>query len=431
MSIFWASKARAESKSVDSPQFRSLSQPWRVASGVVTPDPGMPLVAYTQEQGLWETQPSLRKVIDFISSNVSAVPLKVMRNTESGSEEVTDGPVYELLKQPRQLFPSQKFWYDWLTDFLLYDRTAAQLIPSADAKSGWELKRWPTSCWRFAQLDYEDTDGIDIVIPGDPGHSLHLPLQGMLFDEGYGGTNGRSPAITLSQTLNEYTESVKWRRALWQKMARIPGVWQHNTATEEPLTPEAKARLEAELANYLDGGGQEGKSPILENVAYSKIDAFSPKDTQEVEGRTLTDIEVASAYRVPPEMVGARQGNYGSTQAFRDALYRETLGPTFRRIEGCINSQIVPFLQPDDGIRVIYDMDSALDGSFIEKATIISDAVGGPWMSVNEGRKMDGYASKGPEYDLILTPLNTVRGGGTQASPHDSGSQNVTNGGSL
>ena len=433
VSFFWPDHATVESKSLDAvSNMTSLSQPWRVAGDVVSPDPGMPLIAYSQNFTLWSQQPSLRKVIDFIASNVSAVPLKIMRDTANGAEEVTDGPVWELLRQPRLMFPAQKFWYDWLTDFLIYDRTMAQLNLNADAPSGYELKRWPTFCWRFTQTDYTDTDGIDIVLPGSHGAATSFPLSGLLFDEGYGASNGVAPAVTLSQTLQEYTESVKWRRSLWKRMARIPGIWTHDQAVEQPLSDTARARLEADLSNYVDGGGMEGKSPVLESVIkWNEIKAFSPKETQEVEGRTLTDIEVASAYRVPPEMVGARQANYGSTQAFRDALYRETLGPTFRRIEGCINAQIVPYLQPDDHIRVAYDMDSALDGSFLEKAEVISSSVGGPWMSVDEGRRRDGLPSKGGAYDDILTPLNTVRGGGTQASPHDSGSQNITNGASL
>ena len=54
-----------------------------------------------------------------------------------------------------------------------------------------------------------------------------------------------------------------------------------------------------------------------------------------------------------------------------------------------------------------------------------SQAVGGPWLSVNEARTDHGRQPLGPDYDEILTQLNTVRGGGDAASPHDTGSQNI------
>ena len=78
-----------------------------------------------------------------------------------------------------------------------------------------------------------------------------------------------------------------------------------------------------------------------------------------------------------------------------------------------------------EGQFIEFNIESALRGSFIDDAQVTSSAVGGPWMSVNEARADHGLAPKGPDYDEILTQLNTVRGGGTQASPHDSGSQNL------
>lgn len=89
----------------------------------------------------------------------------------------------------------------------------------------------------------------------------------------------------------------------------------------------------------------------------------------------MSDIEVASAYQVPPEVVGAREGKYASQQAFRDALYRETLGPLFEQLQGAFNEQICSRFFPGQFIE--FNIESALRGSFIDDAQVTSSAVGG------------------------------------------------------
>ena len=46
-------------------------------------------------------------------------------------------------------------------------------------------------------------------------------------------------------------------------------------------------------------------------------------------------------------------------------------------------------------------------------------------MSINEARKEQNLPAMGPEYDQIIDLLNTKRGGGPEADPTDSGSQNL------
>jgi HK97 family phage portal protein len=364
------------------------------------------------------SQPALRKVTSFVARNVARVPLAAYDMTGMERTPLASGPLATLVAHPEPYRSRYRFWYDLVSDWLLYDRFAAVLLDGGTPR----LVRLPPRDWSFHILD-GTSDTVDGIVAAGHPDSRPMPLAGVYWDRGYGAAQGISPIRTLSQTLQEYTESVKWRRSLWRKAGRIPGIWTHDMSMEQPLTGEAKARLEADLSNYVDGGGMEGKSPLLENsINWQKIDAFSPKDAQEVEGRTLTDIEVASAYHVPPEMVGARQANYGSTQAFRSMLYRETLGPVFSMLEDDFNAQLTDRYWP--GCHVEFNIETALRGSFEEDAVVTSQAVGGPWMSVNEARDAHAMPSAGPQYDDIITPLNTVRGGGTQASPHDSGTQN-------
>lgn len=397
---------------------QSFGPPATVTGRWYVADPGTPLTSETDPGRILSDQPSVRKVTTFIARNVARVPLIAYRRTKSGRERLStgDGGLGDLVANPAyEPGVSRYRWlYDLMMDLLLYDRFAS-CFQGAETN---RFTRMPAIRWQFhiAEGTYDVVDGVTT------GNGGVIPVETLLWDRGYGSAQGVSPIRTLRQVLDEYTESVKWRREIWRHGLRMPGYWSQ-ALEETALTPEARRRLQKELADWLDGGGKEGESPILRGIEYKNMSGFSPKDAQEVEGRTLSDIEVASAYMVPPEMVGARQANYASTQAFRDALYRETLGPWFQQLQDAFNTQICDRYY--QGCFVEFNLESALRGSFMEDAVVTSQAVGGPWLSVNEARTEHGYQPLGSEYDDVLTQLNTVRGGGEAASPHDTGSQNI------
>lgn len=420
MSLFFK-KSSDQSNGQILAEFPSLGTPWRYDGRAIVADPGMPLSEYAQSAyGIWQSQPSVRKVVDFIASNIASIPMKVYRRQgDTDRTRVTEGPLAELIKSPQPFLTQYRFWHTMLCDFLVYDRFMAQLVPSADTRAGAVLQHWPAQSWRFTYTGTSLVDGVDLFV-GD-GKPKHIALNGLMFDRGYGSGNGTPPIETLRHILEEHTESVKYRRAIWKKGARFPAVvTQAAVDGVEGLNGAAMTRLEQEMSNWADGGGSEGKMPVLPIGAdVKKVDIFSPKDMQEVEGRTLTDIEVASAYHVPPEMIGARQGNYSNMEAFRQSLYRDALGATIVQFEQAFNAHITPLLNGgDESMYAEFDLGVKLRGSFEERAAITSAATGGPWLTINEARAMDNRpAIEGG--DEIITPLNVVRGGGPQASPAD------------
>jgi phage portal protein BeeE len=402
-------------------EFPSLSTPWRYDGRSIVADPGLPLTDYAQSAySIWQSQPSVRKVVDFIASKIASTPMKVYRRDgDTDRKRVTDGPLAELIREPQKHLTQYRFWHTLLCDFLVYDRFMAQLVPSADSRAGVVLQHWPAQSWRFTFTGTSLVDGVDLYV--GEGKPKHIGLDGLFFDRGYGSGNGTPPIETLRHILDEYTESVKYRRSIWRKGARFPAVVTQAVVPDvDPLDGPARQRLEQEMSNWSDGGGSEGKMPVLPIGAdVKKVDIFSPKDMQEVEGRTLTDIEVASAYHIPPEMIGSRQGNYSNMEAFRQSLYRDALGPHFVQFEQAFNAHITPLLNGgDESLYVEFDLGAKLRGSFEESAAIMSTATGGPWLTINEARAMDNRpAITGG--DDIITPLNVVRGGGPQASPGD------------
>lgn len=405
--------------------------------GVPVMDPGFPLDwAWTgggmrvNPAQVWRSQPSVRKVTGFIARNVAGVPLHVFdRVSDTDRRRVSDSPLSDLLKSPRARTSSYRFWEDVFGDGLLYDKWA--VIVSRTAEGDLELVQVPS--WRL-HFEVDAFRRVSRILMwtgegdwGDKRGWKELPLESTIFDHGYAPNQaGLSPMETLADILAERYESVRYQRQIYENGARIPLVLKRPAGTE--WTPEARQRFaESWKANYASvNASRAGGTPVLEDgMEPHELRHFNPSDLQAMEARQLTDIEVASAFHIAPEMVGARAGNYSSLRELRRRLFQTDLAPYIESWEGVLNAQLVPLMEDSRNLYVEANVESKLRGDFFEQATVKSRSVGGPWLTRNEARAMENRAPV-PGGDELIVPLNVAEGG--QASPEDSGSQNVTDG---
>lgn len=398
-----------------------------VVPAVITPDPGIPLMEYdptapvqsqewdTQSFGpAWRNQPSVRKVVSYVARQVASTPLTLYeRIADHDRVRVHDGPLAALLARPSRA-PGQtpyRFWEKVLIDGLLNDRWCVAINRTDDG--GYDLVRIPASIVRF-EGDY--LGRITTVLVADEyGKMNEFDPSGFIIDVGYAerGTNGTSPLRTLEDLLMEYRESVAYRRSIWKNGARMPGVierpnpWSSDTAYE---------RFKRSWQDFTRDGGRAGGTPVLEDgMKYVEVQSFRPRDTLDLEGRTLTDVEVASAYHIAPELVGAREGTFSNVQAFKEMLYGPSLGAYFDAWQQTLNASLLPILGAA-GQYIEANVETKLRGSFEQQASVMSTAIGAPWMTRNEGRALQNLPAVEGGNELI-TPLNVLIGG--QASPQD------------
>lgn len=409
-------------------------EPWVGAGsyGIPVADPGVPLAELNKArvEAIWRTQPNVRKVVDFCARNIASIPLHTFeRVSDTDRPRITDHVLAATLGSPQPRVAPYRFWHAVLSDGLLYDRWA--VIMESREDGGMDLVRVPA--WRLRL----DSDALGRVTSawfwvgeqvrredGDVDGWRPLNLGALMFDHGYAPKSaGLSPLETLADILAESAEAVTYRRQVWNNGARVPA-WISRPAGAD-WSPEAKARFGTGFRSaFTADGPNAGGVPLLEDgMELHGLDAFKPQDTQDLEGRRLTAIEVAAAYHIAPELVGAQQGNYSNVKEFRQMLYRDSLGPYITAWEGAINAQLVPELAGDRKLYVEANVESKLRGSFEEQAQILSTSTGAPWMTRAEARgrvnlpQIDGA-------DELVVPLNVLVGG--QASPRDAGTQNLS-----
>lgn len=382
-------------------------------------DPGIPLSQYSpggiDPLTLWKTQPSLRKVVSFAARQVGAIPWHAyIRVSDTDRQRVSGSRAELVMDKPSRFVSGYKLWRDVAVDMMMFDLFCVLNLDG-------ELIRIPP---RLIELKADYLGEVKQVILHTPAGQDDIDLTGAPMAISWGwhpnGGSGVSPLYTLSQILEESRRSVEWRNSQWDNSPKINGILKR-PADAPRWGDQQRSRFLESWRNWRDTP-RAGGTPLLEDgMEYDTLEGVKPVDAKDIEGRMLTDAEVASAFHIPPELVGARAGNFSNIGAFRAMLFGPTLGPLFTELFQAVNNTLVASLDTTEGLYVEQDREAAINGSFLEQAQLLSTLIGGPVMTRAEGRaKLNLPFLDGTEE--LIVPLNVTEGG--QASPRDSGEQN-------
>jgi phage portal protein BeeE len=390
--------------------------------GSITPvDPGIPLAQYattpTDPLKLWKTQPSLRKVVGFAARQFAMVAWHAyQRVDDTDRQRLASSPLEKALSHPEPHVSGYQLRAGLATDLMVFDMCCAVLVDD-------EIVRVPPSLLsvksdylgRVRQILIKTPTGLnDIDITEAP--------KIMTWGWHPTGAGGVSPMHTLSALLEENMRAVQWRTHQWRAVPKVAGFLKR-PSSQKKWDPVQRERFLEDWRAWRTNTG--AGTPILEDgMEYVEAGAaLSPKNAQDIEGRRLTDAEVASAFFIPPELVGARAGNFSNIDAFRQMLFGPTLGPMFVQIQEAVNiGGIIEALDVTPDVYVEANREAAMAGSFFEQVRLLQTATGGPFMTRAEARSRLNLPHI-PGTDELVTPLNVIIG--DQASPSDSGDQNV------
>jgi HK97 family phage portal protein len=165
-------------------------------------------------------------------------------------------------------------------------------------------------------------------------------------------------------------------------------------------------------SQYAGSGPGAGGTPILEDGMTFTPVSQTARDLQYIEARKLTREEVASAYFVPPPMVGILDNaTFSNITEQKKMLYSETLGPWLTMITEELQLQLMLDFEPEpQNYYLEFNLREKLTGSFEERADSIQKSVGGPTMTINEARAMDNRPPVDGG-DVLIRPLNVTQNG--------------------
>jgi HK97 family phage portal protein len=374
---------------------------------------------------LWREQPHLRTVVGFVSRNIAHLGLQVFeRDEDDGRNRLRKTPLAQLLDDPNPEMTQFELIEATVASRMLYDETYWYVARDTAAPSGWVIRHIPTS-WVIGKVGATafTVAGYKIALPGTNGQAIEIPVEDMVVFRGWNPVDpkaGVSPVMALKAILAEQVHAQVFRDQMWKRGGRV-GQWIYRPAP--PASPQwSKEARENWIKQYRenfagDKAPRAGGEPLLEDGMELRSNRFSAKDEQYIDAMKLSLQTCAQVYFVNPTMVGVLDNaNYSNVREFRRALYGDNLGPEIERIQQRINKSVVPKLADRERVYCEFNLQTKLAGAFEEQSDLLQRAVGGPYMTRNEGRaKLNMSRIDGG--DELIVPLNVTPNGDQEPTP--------------
>ena len=363
---------------------------------------------------LWRTQPSVRRAVSFIARNIAQLGLHLYeRKGDADRQRLTDHPLANLLRTPNPWTTQYRFLNRLMHDLGIFDS-------SYWAKTGNNtLVHLPAPLVTPKGENWLTPEVFEFR--GQRG-KIEIRRDRMLYFRGYDGMSdsGVSPLESLRRTLAEEWTAGEMREQIMRNGARLSGYIERPLEAPEWST-EAKRRFkdqwQAMYASALATNG--GGTALLEDGMTFKPAGQTAEQLQYIEGRKLTDEEVARSYFIPPTMIGLLdKATFSNITEQHKMLYQDTLGPWLRMIEDELDLQIVPDFEPSrpQDFYCEFNLREKLTGNFEERADAIQKSVGAPYLTVNEARALDNRPPVDGG-DELVRPLNVTQNGDQQPIP--------------
>lgn len=366
---------------------------------------------------MYETQPALRTVVDFIARNIAQLPLKVYRQDGDDRVRDRDGTIARLIRDPNPYMTRYELIRDTVCDLKLYDFALWVVGRDAKSGSGWQIRQipvpWVTE-WIGDGFAYDRFAFID-----GAGSRIEVDADSCVVFHGYAPGDprcGSSAVQALKETIREQMSAQQFRRSTWDNAMRITGYIKRPPSVEPWEEPARKRFADSVRMAWGKDGERAGGTPVFEDgMEYHSVE-FSTKEKDWAQGVQLSREEVAAAFHVNPALIWHSEGQtYASAKDNARALYVDTLAPDLEFIASRSTKRLTE-ITGDVGVYAEFDLQAKLMGSFEEQASVLQSSVGAPWMSRNEARaRMNLPAVENG--DELITPLNVVEGG--LASPND------------
>ena len=175
-------------------------------------------------RNLYNTQDNLAAVVDFISSSIAQLPLKVYTRDENDERKRDrDSVAAKLLWLPNNDQTEYEFMFSLVEELKIFGCVYVLKLPDPDSESGLQLRIIPTD-W-VTNTEKVTPYGPDkIRVTADGYGSIEIPREEFVPFRKYspGNPSGYvSPISALRQTLEEQIQAGRFRKELWRSSGRL------------------------------------------------------------------------------------------------------------------------------------------------------------------------------------------------------------------
>lgn len=340
--------------------------------------------------------------ISIISQNLSAVPCNLYKRTENGGrDKAKQHPLYGVLQNSAN---------DTQTSFEVREVLLVSLLITGNAYAEivWNAKGQATALKPIATgnvaAERLESGRIRYRVSMPSGNTKTLVQEEMLhlrYRLGPDGATGLSPIQIARETFNLALSQNDQAFKLSDKGFRPAGA----LVFPETLGREAAKTLKSGFREKFIGAANTGEVMVLDGGAKFEQLSFNSRDSEFLESRKLSNLDICRAFGVPPTVAGITDNaTYSNTDQESRALVVRCLAPMARRIEQAMNAVLLPPMVRKN-LFIEHDLAGLLRGDL--KARYEAYRIGREWgwLSPNEIRGWENLPEieGGSEY---LTPLN-------------------------
>lgn len=341
------------------------------------------------------------RCISVIAETLSSVPLSVYRKTEDGGrEKAADAPLHSVLHD--QMSPTLTAFEgrEWLiasiltagNGFAKIERNGRGQVVALHPLVAGSVTVEKLASGRLRYRVLRPDGGTDTLLQDECLHLRYRTKDGII---------GQSPIAIAAAAFGLALAQQDQAGAAAENSFRPSGILSFpdklGTNGKEDILAKFRARFIGQLkANdpvVLDGG-----------ATWSNI-SFNSKDSEFLESRKLSNLDICRVFGVPPSVAGILDNaTYSNIGEESRALVQRCLMPMARRIE---MAMMIQLLSPEarKTLYLEHDLNGLLRGTLAERYSAFRVGREGGWLSVNEIRAMENM-SKIDGGDEFIQPLN-------------------------
>lgn len=322
--------------------------------------------------------------VQAISETVASLPLILFKRNGQDRERAVDHPLYRVLHDmanPEQTALEVREYLQACV--LLRGNGFARIVRGFDGQVSelWPLSPDRVSVIRAAgKLAYDYTDGNGLLHRLLAHEVLHLRHR--LGDDGVLGVSPIAAArgvveLALAEAdhgINTFTNG-----------AKLLGVLKF----QNWLTQEQRVAIRGSWASQHAGGGNAGKTAILEGGVDFQSVSMSLEDAEWIAARQFSVEEVARLFRVPPTVIGdLRHGNYSNSVEMTRQFVTMTLRRHLVAWEQAIAKQML-MMDGQQEYFVEHQVEGLLRGDSVNRADFYNKGIASGWLLPSEARRLE------------------------------------------
>lgn len=227
------------------------------------------------------------------------------------------------------------------------------------------------------------------------------------------GERGVRPMDVLTRTL-EYDQKIKEF-----SLDQLDGVSGNGVMLTVPGVGINDARADVLIDRFLERYKKSRRSVVVleGGITASSINR-SPVDAKVMDVERISKNRVATAYLIPPHMLGDYSDtSYSTAEQSMLEFMTLTMQTHVAQWEDELERKLLTYEQVAEGYHFRFDMEAMHRSDTLTMATKHQMAIRGGWMSPNEVRNRDGLPDDPAGNELLvsrdLLPLHMVRNGKT------------------